>query len=290
MKKIAFSITTALSAICFLLTQTASPAFAIDTLGGQKLINEVNHYQSQASHSAAKSANELQNIQSHADKLITDRLTSLNNLQTRLQNDTKLSSSIKNTLTTDIQNDINGLTALKAKIDADTNVTTARADAKTIFTNFYIYKMFEPKMRLLVTISNLQTITLNLEAIVPQIQNLINTLKAQGKDVSQLQPLLDDISSQLLTITTTLTKDETTVEGVTLTTQNGSTVFTQVRGDLSQIVRSGFAKIKSDFSQMRPIFQHLILPNSGTKPTGTAIPTSSVTGSSSASPGVPQQK
>src|SRR5216683_446727 len=192
MKKITYSIATALSLIVIILTQSVAPAFAVETMGGQKMINTTNrmenHVQTQASYSANKSTNELQNIISRADTLITNRLTSLNALLTRLQSDTRLTASEKSSLTTDIQNDINGLTVLKTKIDADTDVTTARTDAKQIITNYYVYAVFEPKTRLLITLNNLQTTASYVQALVPQLQNLINTLKTQGKDVSQLQP------------------------------------------------------------------------------------------------------
>src|SRR5258708_32871268 len=145
MKKIIYSITTALTLIGLILTQNLVPAFA-QNLGGSGVISEVNHLQGQASPSANKQGTELQNIIAHADKLISNRLTSLNALLTRLQNDKRLSSSEKSALTAQIQTDINGLTTLKAKIDADTDATTARTDAKQIITNYYVYAIFEPKV------------------------------------------------------------------------------------------------------------------------------------------------
>lgn len=259
MKKIAYSITT-IAVTSILLLQNAVPAFAANIMGEQKMVNEVTHLENQASRSANKQANELQAIIKRADTLIGTRLNSLNKLLSRVQNDSRLSANEKSSLTSDIQNDITGLTNLKTKIDADTDATTARADAKTIITNYYVYAIFEPKVRLLITLNNLQTVTANMQALVPQLQNLINTFKAQGKDVTQLQSLLDDVSSQLQTINTTLTSDITTVEGISTTTQGASTTFSKVRQDIAQIVKTDFAKIRSDFVQMRPLFKQLINP------------------------------
>ncbi len=280
MKKSTYFITTLLTIVGISLTQAVLPAFAQDTLGGQKLINQVNHMQNQASRSANKSANELKNIISHADTMIANRLTSLNTLLTRLQGDKRLSASEISSLTSDIQKNISGLTALKTKIDADTDVTTAHTDAKQIINNYYVYAVFEPKVRLLITLNNLQTVSLNVQALVPQLQNLINTFKSQGKDVSQLQPLLDDISTQLNTINTTLTSDITTVQNISTTTKRDPSTFSKVRQDISQLVKTGFAKIRSDFEKMLPLFRqiignHLTPTPSGTNPTSTSASLSS---------------
>lgn len=289
MKKIIYYITALLACGGIALAQSVAPAFAADSLGGQKVLNTANKEQTkiekQASNSANKSANELQNIKSRADTLIMNRLDSLNDLLNRVQNDTRLTASEKSSLVTEIQTDVSGLTALKGKIDADTDVATARADAKSIITNYYIYAVFEPKVRLLVTLNNLQTTAGYVQALVPQLQNLINNLKAQGKDTSQLQPVLDDISSQLQTINTTLSTDITTVQNISTTSKRNPSDFSKVRQDIAQIVKGGFAKIRSDFEKMRPLFKQIIGTDSLTPGAPTsAEPTTAVTVTPSISP------
>lgn|GEM_PF-1517003 len=281
MKRLQILFTTGI-VTTLLVTQGAIPASAYD-LGGKGVLTTANQWQNQASRAADRQQNELQNSIHRADTMITNRITTLNTLNTRLQNDSKLSSSEKSSLSADIQADITGLTTLKAKIDADTDLTTARADIKQIVTSYYVYALFEPKIRLLITLNNLQTATANVQALVPQIQNLINTLQSHGKDVSALQSLLTDVSGQLQTITATLNSDLTTIQAVTTTSGDPRSIFTKVRQDLAQIVRSGFAKIRSDFAQMRPLFHQLIfnkpssaLPISST-PTVTANPTATST-------------
>ncbi len=135
-----------------------------------------------------------------ADTLITNRIDSLNKLSTRVTNDTKLTTDQKTNLLGQIQTSITGLTTLKAKINADVDTQTALTDGKQIFTNFRIYEIFEPKMRLLIMLNNLQTTTSKIQAITPQIQKLISDLQAQGKDVTQLTTLLTDINAQLQTV------------------------------------------------------------------------------------------
>ena len=275
-----------------ILLQSAFPAFAAQTAGGQKLLNIANRVDKSASKAASKQTNELQNIISRSNTLITNRLTSLSTLSTRIQGDKRLSTSEKSSLTSDIQTDTNGLTALKTKIDADTDATTARTDEKQIITNFYVYAAFEPKLRYLIILNNLQTTTSNIQALVPQLQNLINTFKSQGKDVTQLQSLLDDISSQLQTVNTTISSDITTVQNISTTSNPTTDQFSKIKQDISQIVRSGLGKIKSDFDQMRPLFKQLIsqkqatpTPSSTVSTTPAQIsPTTSVSSSPSTTP------
>jgi hypothetical protein len=212
-------------------------------------LNDINQLIKQASNSAARKQDQLQNIIKAADAMIANRIATLNALNTKIQGNASL--------TTDIQNAITGLNTLKTIIDADTDLAKAKADAKQIVTNFRIYEILEPKMRLLVTINNLQTTSTNVSKLIPQIQNLINTEGSAGKDVTELNTLLADITSQLTTINNTLASDLATVQGITVTSTNSKDVFSKVRQDMAQIVRADFAKIRSDFGKMRETFHQL---------------------------------
>jgi len=273
--------TTLITTVTFagiMLIQGALPAFAINTVGGQALINQLNRETNQASRAANRQQNQLQNIINRSNTLIQNRLTSLNTLSSRVQNDPRLSANEKSTLSSDIQTYIGGLTALKTKIDADTDATTARSDEKTIFTSYYIFVAFEPNIRYLIILNNLQTTTANLQALVPQLQNLINTFKSNGDDVTQLQSLLSDVSSQLQTINTTITNDTATVENISTTSQPASGTFSNIRNDITQVVRSGFSKIRSDFEQMSPLFKQIISQKQVTPTSSQAVTTTSPSG------------
>ena len=269
-------ITIAISAT--ILAQSALPAFAIQSIGGQKLVNQVTREENQSSKAAQRQGTELQNIITRSNTLISNRIASLNELSTRVQNDTRLSTNEKSTISSNIQTAISGLTALKTKIDADTDATTARGDEKTIITGYYVYAAFEPKTRYLVILNNLQTTTANLQALVPQLQNLINTLKSQGKDTTQLQSLLSDVSSQLQTINTTITSGITTVENIPTTSEPASGTFTSIKTNITQVVKTSFAKIQSDIQQMRPLFKQLISSNSTTPAPSQAATTTTPSG------------
>lgn len=263
-----------------LLTSTspvlAAPAKGQGSFGAAEMINQIQKSENQASKAAQKQDQNLTNLKTRADKAIDQRITSLNNLLSRVQNAGRLDATEKSALSSDIQSDISGLTTLKAKIGADTDISTAREDAKKIVSDYRIYAMFMPRMRLLITIDNLQALAARLSSLMPKIQSLADNLKSQGKDTSKIQSLIDDINNQLSTINSKLSADKTTVMGVSISTQDPQATFVQVRKDLSS-VRSAFAQIRHDIGQMRVDFQSIIkvTGNFNTKnSTGSSTPNS----------------
>ncbi len=201
---------------------------------------------------ANRQANELTAIQQRAGTMIDERITALTKLLGRINEDTRLSSEDKTTMSNDIQTTIGNLQALKAKIQADTDATTARTDAKTIVSSYHIFVIYEPKERLLVAISNLQTVSSNVQTITTNIQNFLNDEKAKGVDITAAQASLNDIISKLSDINTKLASDKASLTNLSVTSTDGSakTVFTQVRQDLTTI-RQDFATIRQDFAKIK---------------------------------------
>lgn len=255
-----------------LATTVASPVWA--QLGGQRVVNQITRSENQASRAAAVSAQELANIQKTAATLINTRITSLQTLLTRLNSDTRLSSDEKASLTTDINTTINGLQTLLTKIQADTDVTTARADRKSIITSYYVYKYFEPKVRLLLVIDNLQMLSNNVANLNGSVGATINNLPNSANKTA-LQGLVADVNTQLTTINNHLTSDKTTIVALTVQSTDPETTFTQVRQDLAQIVREDFAKIRADFGQMQGLVIQLFKASANTSPSSTPTGASS---------------
>lgn len=193
----------------------------------------------------------LQTIKKRADKMIEDRLSEANKLLMLIGQNQKLSTDEKTSLSKEIQAVIAGLNLLKTKVDADTNVSDALADAKQIIANYKIFAMFVPKIRLTITIDNLQALAGKLQDLSSKLQTLIDNLKSEGKETINLQSLLDDINARLKTlISVSLTNDKTILVAVSVSTSNPQNIFTQVRKDLARI-RVDFAKIRHDLALMR---------------------------------------
>lgn len=274
-----------LAATFFLLIILFGKTSWVYAQNAQNLINDVNKFQNQASKTASTKERRLADVIKKADTLITTRINNLNNLTTRIQNDPRLTADQKTNLTSQVQSAISGLTSLKAKIDADTDAATALTDAKQIFTNYRVYEEFEPKIRFLILLNNLSSTSAKIQSLMPQLQNLVNNLQSQGKDVSGLTLLLVDINAQLQTINSAITPDMVTVSALTPSSTSPQTTFQQVKSDI-QNIRKEFTKIKDDMTKMRVIFKQLILPSA--KPEGSVSPTSTPSSSPLASPATSQ--
>src|SRR6185436_1872535 len=83
-----------------------------------------------------------------ADQEITRRIDSLNKAISRLGEMKHLSDADKATLTATAQANITTLTNLKAKIDADTDLATLKADIQSITKAYRIYRLVLPRIHI----------------------------------------------------------------------------------------------------------------------------------------------
>ncbi len=240
-------------------------------------VDEINKFFKEASNSANRQEIQLQNVIKAADAMIANRISTLNALKTRIDSDKRLTADEKTSLTSDVQTTITGLNSLKTTIDADTDLAKAKADTKLIVTNYYVYAFLEPKLRMLITLNNLQTTSSNISSLLPQVQDLVTKVGGQGKDVSGLNTILVDISSQLSSVNATIASDISLLNGVTASSSNAKDILAQVKTDLNTIVKTDFVKIREDFKQLRNLF-HQTITGSTSSPEESESPHPSPTG------------
>lgn len=244
MKKTLLILTILVLTFAFTETSLAKPQQGLGKLAAQN----------KATAAAQRQEAALASLKQRAQKLVDQRIERLNKLLTRIQNDKKLSDADKAILTTDVQNAIASLSALKTKIANDTSAEEVRADVKKLAQDYKIYAVFEPKIRLLVTIGNLQNLSEKVSTLAGRLQPLIDEEKSKGKDVSELQSLLNDINNRLTDINTRLAADKAKVLAVSISSPDAKTVFVEVRKDLAGI-RAQFAQIRHDIARMRNAFR-----------------------------------
>lgn len=139
----------------------------------------------------------IQNLITRADTEINRRLISLNSIILKINALKKLTSDQKTSFLADIQNNITELTALKTKIDADTDVTTLQADVKSIISDYRIFALYVPKIHILAaTEISIQTAT-NLNALITKLQSKIDTYEKAGKDTTTLQTEITDMRTKI---------------------------------------------------------------------------------------------
>src|SRR5258708_1750371 len=85
---------------------------------------------------------------SRGDKEIDRRIAALTDLNTRIQAMQKVTDAFKAGISASITNEINTLTALKAKIDADTDSATLKSDVQSITGSYRVFALVLPQGRI----------------------------------------------------------------------------------------------------------------------------------------------
>jgi hypothetical protein len=143
------------------------------------------------------SAARLPKIISNGDTAITARIAALNQLNVRVQDLKNVSAAEKANISNIVQSNITGLTALKAKLDADTDVTVAAADAKSIFGSYRIYALIIPQGYIAAAADRVQTIAGMMNTIGVKLQTRITADQTAGKNVTAMQTALTDLNAKV---------------------------------------------------------------------------------------------
>lgn len=136
-------------------------------------------------------------LKAKAGKEIDRRITTLNNLLAKLGVAKKLSDSDKTTLTNSVQADVNNLTSLKAKIDADSDLSTLRIDVQAIVKDYRVYALLVPQVALIVASDRVDTAIETLNTVYAKLNTRIQTDVSQGKDAATLQASLTDMQEKI---------------------------------------------------------------------------------------------
>ena len=128
---------------------------------------------------------------------IDGRLHTLDALKVAVTGATTLRGTHRGTLSNLISADVTGLTALRAKVAADSTAADLRADERSMVQDYRVYLLVVPKVRYtiatdaeLAAIDRLRTVHDTLAAAVAKD-------KAAGRDVSQQEAELADLAAQL---------------------------------------------------------------------------------------------
>lgn len=171
---------------------------SVATVAGVSLSGGIAHAAAADTNTASTTDQQhLQTIISKGDQEITRRLATLNTLDSKINAATKLNATDKSYLTAEVNGEITGLTTLKTKLDADTTLAAARADAQSIFNEYRVYALVAPKVSLVKVADDQQVVEGKLTALIQKLQTRINTAKSNGKDVTTLQNQLNDLTTQV---------------------------------------------------------------------------------------------
>src|SRR5579872_967763 len=136
------------------------------------------------------------NARSKADTQIEARITALNSLESRINEVTKVSSSEKTSLDANIQASLNAMTALKTKIDADTDNITLKADIQSITKSYRIYVLVLPQGRITAAADRIMTIAGLFGDLSAKLQTRITAAQTAGQNVTALNVSLSDMNAK----------------------------------------------------------------------------------------------
>ncbi|MFA6006188.1 MAG: hypothetical protein WC764_00425 [Candidatus Paceibacterota bacterium] len=145
----------------------------------------------------ALAATQLETVIARSDKQIDARIADLNTLMARVQEMKNVSADQKTSIAADVQNNVGELTALKAKIDADTELATAREDEKSILGSYRVYALIIPRGHLIAAADRIATLVGMMTTLSGKLQTRINEAQTAGKDVTALQTALTDLNAKL---------------------------------------------------------------------------------------------
>lgn len=140
---------------------------------------------------------QLENLRTRGINEINRRLTSLDKLTTIVDNMKRLSASQKSDLKAQIQSQINDLTVLKTKIQGDTDLTTLRADVKSIVNSYRIFLLYIPKIHLLAGADAMLNLSDKLTSLAAKLAVRIAQAKSQGQDTTTIEQTLADMNAKI---------------------------------------------------------------------------------------------
>lgn len=159
--------------------------------------------------------NKMANLKERADTEITRRIDALNRINTRLTNIKHLTDAQKSSFSSQISTEIANLTALKTKIDADTDLTTLKTDVQSIVLSYRVFALFIPQIQMVGAADRILNITDIMNQFATKLSTRITNAKNAGHDVTSLQALLTDMQSKITDAITQANNVVTTVAGLT---------------------------------------------------------------------------
>ena len=136
---------------------------------------------------------------------IDERVAALNVLIGKVNLKKHLTDAQKTALVADANTNINGLKALRTKLDAETTIAAARADVKSIYTDYRIFAVALPLAYHEVWLDELQSAQTAFVTNEPTISTAIENAKNHGCTVTMEQTQFTDIQNKVTDAGTQLT-------------------------------------------------------------------------------------
>ncbi len=132
-----------------------------------------------------------------ASQEIDRRVVKLNELNTKVQAMTRVSATQKATVAATVTTEVANLTALKAKIQADTDLQTLKTDIQSITKSYRIFMLVIPQGRIEVAADKIITVTGSLTTFASKLKARIDAAASAGKDVSAMTASYNEMNASI---------------------------------------------------------------------------------------------
>jgi hypothetical protein len=131
------------------------------------------------------------------DTEIDRRTAALTDLNTRIQAMQKVTDTFKAGISASITNEISTLAGLKAKIDADTDITTLKTDIQSITASYRVFALVLPQGRIAAAADREVTLVSMMSTLGTKLQARIQAAQQGGTDVTAMNASLTDMAAKL---------------------------------------------------------------------------------------------
>ena len=179
------------------LLGAASIAFAQTTATTSAKMTLSERKAAATTRAAAKAALNQSTLVQKSDAAIDKRIADLNDLTARVGDMKNVSDAERASLTSTITAEITDMNNLKAKIAADTDMTSLKTDAQSISTDNRVYMLAVPKIRIVAAADRATTLINMFDALAPKLQARITEAQTAGKDVTALTTADADFTAKI---------------------------------------------------------------------------------------------
>ncbi len=217
------------------------------------------------------------------DKEIDRRIEALKKQGERIQSAKRVSDDGKSMIATGVQSQIDILTALRAKIDADTDEATLKTDLKSITASHRIFALIMPQAAISAAADRIKGIANDLNVIAGKVPTRITAAQTVGKDVTAMNSALSHMNLQ---IADALVQADAAIAKITgLVPDNGDktkassnkTALITARADI-KVGTTDLQSARKDLQTILGAFKSMSKQDETTaSPTSTVTPTTSPT-------------
>jgi len=142
-------------------------------------------------------ASRIEKAKARANEEITRRVAALNGLGGKIEDMKRVMADQKTAFAATIQTQVSALASLQAKIAADTDIDSLKADIKSITDSYRIFMVVLPQVRLNAAADKIQTTATAMATLSAKLSTRITDAQAKGKNVATLSASLTDMNAKI---------------------------------------------------------------------------------------------